>query len=80
MDARLLCGQDVRRSGIWPTDEARIEAFIQRYGGSLEAAPVGDAAIMLRWYPHDGEARTATGVTARDALRRLRETMEMPNA
>lgn len=80
MDARLLCGQDVRRSGIWPTDEARIEAFIQRYGGSLEAAPVGDAAIMLRWYPHDGETRTATGVTAREALRRLRETMEMPNA
>jgi len=80
MDARLMCGQDVRRSGIWPTDEARIEAFIQRYGGTLEAAPVGDAAIMLRWHPHDGEVKTATGITAREALRKLRTVMGDANA
>jgi len=49
MDPRLICGQDVRQSGIWPTDESRIEAFIQRYGGTLEAGPVGNVAIMLRW-------------------------------
>jgi hypothetical protein len=71
MDARLICGQDVRRSGIWPTDEARIEAFIQRFGGTLEAAPVGDAAIMLRW-THNDATRTVTGITAREALRKLR--------
>lgn len=71
MDARLICGQDVRRSGIWPTDESRIEAFIQRYGGTLEAAPVGDAAIMLRWQSEAGESYAVTGVTARDALKRL---------
>lgn len=70
MDARLICGQDVRRSGIWPTDEARIEAFIQRFGGVLEAAPVGDAAIMLRWTNGD-VTRAVTGITAREALRKL---------
>lgn len=71
MDARVICGHDVRQSGIWPTDEARIEAFIQRFGGVLEAAPVGDAAIMLRWTTEDG-TKTATGITAREALRKLR--------
>lgn len=75
MDARLICGQDVRRSGIWPTDEARIEAFIQRFGGVLEAAPVGDAAIMLRWTNND-LTRTVTGITAREALRKLRSEVE----
>ncbi len=75
MDARLICGQDVRRSGIWPTDEARIEAFIQRHGGTLEAAPVGDAAIMLRWTSLEGEGKTATGITAREALRKLQAEM-----
>jgi hypothetical protein len=75
MDARLICGQDVRRSGFWPTDEARIEAFIQRFGGVLEAAPVGDAAVMLRW-TQDEKVRVATGITAREALRKLRSEVE----
>lgn len=75
MDARLICGQDVRRSGIWPTDEARIEAFIQRFGGVLEAAPVGDAAVMLRWTHTDGIC-TVIGITAREALRKLRVEVE----
>jgi hypothetical protein len=75
MDARLICGQDVRRSGIWPTDESRIEAFLARYGGELEAGPVGDAAVMLRWTSGD-KAICATGVTARDALQKLRGQVE----
>ncbi len=76
MDARVICGQDVRRSGIWPTDEARIEAFIQRYGGTLEAAPVGDAAVMLRWTTDDGQGKMTTGITAREALRKLQAEMQ----
>lgn len=67
----MICGQDVRRTGIWPTDESRIDAFIQRHGGMLEASPVGGAAIMLRWQKDDGECHTVTGITARDALKRL---------
>ncbi len=70
MDARLICGQDVRRSGLWPTDESRIEAFLARFGGTLEAGPVGDAAVMLRWTNED-ITRCVTGVTAREALRKL---------
>jgi hypothetical protein len=70
MDARMLCGQDVRRSGIWPTDESRIETFLARYGGQLEAGPVGDAAIMLRWTNGD-KTQCVTGVTAQDALTKL---------
>lgn len=75
MDARLMCGQDVRRSGIWPTDESRIEAFLARYGGTLEAGLVGDAAIMLRWTQRD-VTRTVTGITAREALRKLRAEVD----
>lgn len=70
MDARMLCGQDVRRSGIWPTDESRIETFLARYGGQLEAGPVGDAAIMLRW-TNGNKTQCVTGVTAQDALTKL---------
>lgn len=66
-----MCGQDIRRSGLWPTDESRIEAFLARYGGTLEAGPVGDAAVMLRWTSGD-RAVCATGVTAQDALTKLR--------
>lgn len=76
MDARLICGQDVRRSGLWPTDEARLEAFMQRFGGTLEAGPVGDAAVMLRW--SDGQqTHIVTGTTAREALRKLRECVHV---
>lgn len=71
MDARLICGQDVRRSGLWPTDESRIEAFIDQHGGTLEAGPIGDVAVMFRW-SRDGRTVVTTGVTAREALRKLR--------
>lgn len=71
MDARLICGQDVRQSGIWPADESRIEAFIARFGGTLEAAPVGDVAVMLRWTDGD-RIKVTTGMTAGEALRKLR--------
>lgn len=44
---------------------------MQRFGGTLEAGPVGDAAVMLRW--SDGQqTHTVTGITAREALRKLR--------
>lgn len=69
-DARQICGQDVRRTGFWPTDEARIEAFLARYGGMIEAGPVGDAAVMLRW-TYGPTMICTTGVTAGDALRKL---------
>jgi len=71
MDARLICGQDVRQSGFWPTDEARVEAFVEQHGGTLEAGPVGDVAVMFRW-SHNGKTIVTTGVTAREALRKLR--------
>lgn len=76
MDARILCGHDVRQSGIWPTDEARIESFIQRYGGTLEASPVGDVGVMLRWFNAQGQESIVTGSTARDALTKLRQSVE----
>lgn len=75
MDARVICGQDVRQTGFWPTDEARIEAFIGRFGGTLEAGPVGDVAVMFRW-THDGKTVVTQGVTAREALRKLRDEVE----
>lgn len=72
----MICGQDVRQSGLWPTDSARMDAFIARFGGVLEAEPVGGVAIMLRW--SDGLAtHTVTGMTAREALRKLRECVDV---
>jgi len=70
-DTRLACGHDVRRSGIWPTDRARAEAFIATYGGTLSAMPVGDAAIALRWETSAGQVVTATGPTTAIAFDRL---------
>jgi len=70
-EARRICGQDIRQSGFWPSDTARVEAFIARHGGTLEAAPVGNVAIMLRWQTPDGRTHDVTGVTAREALSKL---------
>lgn len=75
VDARILCGQDVRRSGIWPTDQARIDTFVHEYGGSLEAFPVGNVAIGLRWFAPNAQVVSAVGTTACDAMRRLRQEM-----
>lgn len=76
MDARLICGQDVRRSGLWPTDEARLEAFVQQYGGTMEAAPIGDVGIMLRWCGELGTTATVSGATAAEAIVKLRQSVE----
>lgn len=75
MDERLLCGQDVRRSGFWPTDKARAEAFVARFGGTLAATAVGDAAIALRWEAASGQMVTATGPTTAVAFDRLTQAM-----
>lgn len=74
-DERVLCGQDVRRSGFWPTDKARAEAFIARFGGTLAATAVGDAAIALRWEAVNGQVVTATAPTTADAFERLTRAM-----
>ena len=75
VDARVLCGQDVRRSGLWPSDRSRIDTFALEYGGSLEAFPVGDVAIAIRWHGPNNQVVTETAQTAAEALRRLRSTL-----
>lgn len=75
IDARVLCGQDVRRSGLWPSDQARIDTFVHEYGGSLEAFPVGNVAIAVRWIGPNAQVVTETAQTAAEALRRLRSTL-----
>lgn len=74
-DLRLLCGHDTRRSNIWPTDRARAEAFVARFGGSLSATTVGDAAIALRWEADSGQIVTAAGPTTAIALDRLTHSL-----
>jgi hypothetical protein len=73
-DARQLCGSDIRSRGVWPSDSARLEAFIGQYGGSLEAFPVGNVGVGLRWTVGDREL-TRTGPTAGAALESLRAAM-----
>lgn len=70
-DLRLLCGHDTRRSNIWPTDRARAEAFVARFGGVLSAVPIGDAAIALAWEAESGQVVRATGPTTAIAFERL---------
>lgn len=79
-DARRICGYDVRQSGFWPTDESRIEGFLARYGGTLEAAPVGGAAIALQWVAASGQVVTATGLTTANALDNLCRAMRSTEA
>lgn len=76
IDARQMCGHDMRRSGLWPTDRARVEAFVQRYGGMLSAYPVGDVAIALQWEGDDGETHTATAHNMAEAFHKLRHQMK----
>lgn len=79
MDARQMCGHDVRRSGIWPTDSARLEAFIQQHGGTVEASPIGNVGVMLRWCAELGNGVVVTGQTTQDAIVKLRESVERTN-
>lgn len=77
MDARVMCGHDVRRSGVWPSDSARMDAFVSRNGGTLTAYPVGNVAIALQWDTKEGETRTTTGSTIADAFARLQTLIDI---
>ena len=79
MDARMLCGHDVRQTGMWPADEARVEAFVARYGGMLCAMPVGNVAIALEWQAEDGRVVRATAASVADAFVKLRTTIDTTN-
>jgi len=70
-DPRIICGQDVRSRGPNPSDGARLEAFVGRFGGMLEAYPVGSVGIAVRWIGPDGRELSRTGATFTDALQRL---------
>lgn len=70
-DPRIICGQDVRSRGPNPADGARLEAFVGRFGGMLEAYPVGSVGIAVRWIGPDGRELSRTGATFTDALQRL---------
>lgn len=74
LDARQMCGSDIRSRGVWPSDSARLEAFIGQYGGSLEAYPVGNVGVALRWIAGDRTV-TRSGATAGAALESLRAAM-----
>jgi hypothetical protein len=75
VDARVLCGQDVRRSAMWPTDSARADAFIAEYGGTLSVMPVGNVAIALQWENEIGELRTITAASVSEGFHKLRQSM-----
>jgi len=78
MDARVMCGRDIRRSGVWPCDSARLDAFVSENGGTLSAYPVGNVAVALQWDTDDGETRTATGASVADAFTRLQQLLNIP--
>lgn len=75
LDARQMCGEDVRRYGFWPSDEARAEGLVARYGGMLTAMPIHDVAVCLRWEPDTGEAIQVTAPSVQEALERLTTTI-----
>ena len=74
VDARQMCGSDIRSRGVWPSDSARLEAFVGQYGGSLEAFPVGNVGVGLRWIGTE-RTLTRTGATAGAALESLRAAL-----
>ena len=75
LDARVLCGQDIRQSGMWPTDSARADAFVAEFGGTLSVMPVGSVAIAIQWEGNNGESRTVTAASASEAFKKLRRIM-----
>jgi hypothetical protein len=72
-DLRIMCGSDVRQSGVWPEDATRAEGLAARYGGTVSLYPVGTAAVCVEWRAADGQVHVHTGTTAGDALQQLAE-------
>lgn len=73
MDARRLCGTDVRRSGVWPDDSARADGLAQRHGGTIAIYPVSTWMMAAEWRSTDGQVVTGYGETAADAMQQLSE-------
>jgi hypothetical protein len=74
LDARQMCGQDIRSRGVWPSDSSRLEAFVGQHGGIVEAYPIGNVGVALRWI--DGERSvTRSGPTFADALQSLQASL-----
>lgn len=74
LDARQMCGYDVRSRGVWPSDSSRLEAFVGQYGGIVEAYPVGNVGIGLRWISGD-RVVTRSGLTLAEALQGLQASV-----
>ena len=75
-DARVMCGHDIRRVGMWPADAARAQMLAQRYHGTVTSYPVGLAAVCFEFCTTTGQTITVTAETAAQALTLLAQRME----
>lgn len=77
-DPRLMVhGRDTRRAAFSPTDQARAEGLVARYGGVLETSWVGTDRMVMQWTDPSGQAIRAEGSDPSALLWLLSQSVEM---
>ena len=76
-DMRQILNRDQRRVTWAPTDQARAEALVARYGGILEMRPIGTTGLVVQWTDPSGQAVTAEGTDPSQVLGLVAQSVEM---
>ena len=73
----MIAGRDERRLTFSPTDQARAEGLVARYGGVLETSWVGTDRLVMQWTDRSGEAVRVEGSDPSALLGLLSQSVEM---
>lgn len=73
----MTIGADARRMTFGPTDQARAESLVARYGGVLEASWISADRLVLQWTDRSGEAVRVEGADPSALLGLLSQSIEM---
>lgn len=77
-DPRLMVhGRDTRRAAFSPTDQARAEGLVARYGGILETSWVGSETLVVQWTDPQGHAVRVEGTDPAGLITLLAQRIEL---
>ena len=65
---RMFVGADPRRITLDPTDRARAEALVARFGGTLEIRTPKPGQILFQWLDQRGQSVMVAGESAAECL------------
>lgn len=80
-DPRLMAaGRDERRTTLGPTDQARAEALVGRYGGVLEVSTQDAGTLVMQWTDPRGSVVLVQGPEPSALLSTISQAIEMDRA